>query len=366
MIDWLHFMNQKLESREKLGLKRKLSVKNGLVDFSSNDYLGLAQQSSFDAKHNGSGGSRLLSGNSEAHEQLEQWLAEFHCTESALLFNSGYDANVGLLSALVKKGDTIVYDELVHASIHDGMKMTEATCLPFKHNDLNDLALQSNRSKGKVMVITESVFSMDGDVAPLQELANYCKTKNWALLVDEAHATGIFGIEGQGLVQELDLHKLVFARIHTFGKAVGSHGAAVVGSKVLIDYLQNYARSFIYSTAFSPSHAQFVLFQYQNMKQAQTERDKLRKAITLFSDFMLDRFSAHYIKSHSAIQCLLISGNERCKATAELLQAKGFDIRPILSPTVPRGKERIRICLHSFNTELEFMLLQDALSTLNQ
>ena len=361
MIDWQYFMHQKLESRERLGLKRKLSIRKNWIDFSSNDYLGLARQSTFKSEHNGSGGSRLLSGNSTSHEKLEAWLTNFHETESALLFNSGYDANVGLLSALLKKGDTVLFDELVHASIHDGMKMTEATCLPFKHNDLNDLKKQSLTIKGKVMVITESVFSMDGDTAPLQELAELCEEKNWALVVDEAHATGIFGNQGQGLVQALGIQNQVFARIHTFGKAVGSHGAAVLGSKTLAEYLLNYARSFIYSTAFSPAHADFTLHQYQHLKAAEHERQQLKMSIKELSSFMIEHFEKNYIKSESAIHCLLIHGNDSCRSFAEKLQKLGFDIRPILSPTVPRGKERIRICLHSFNTSEEMQKLEQAL-----
>lgn len=365
MNDWLQFINQKLESRERLGLKRKLSIRKGLVDFSSNDYLGLAHQTEFDVQHNGSSGSRLLSGNTEWHIQLEKCLAEFHACEAALLFNSGYDANVGLLSALLKKGDTVMYDELVHASIHDGIKMTEANCLPFKHNNLDDLKKKSSEIGGKVMVITESVFSMDGDVAPLLDLATYCQHQHFALLVDEAHATGIFGQNGQGLVQELGIQNQVFARIHTFGKAVGSHGAAVVGSELLINYLINYARSFIYSTAFAPSHAQFVHFQYNKMKQAHDEREKLKILIDVLSDFLQFQFPFQYIKSQSAIQCVVIAGNENCRSTAEFLQSQGLDIRPILSPTVPRGKERIRICLHSFNTLEEIEQLKKSLLQLS-
>lgn len=365
MIDWHKYINQRIESRKKSGLLRSLKVSNGLVDFCSNNYLGLAHTNPHSLPHEGSGGSRLLSGNTTAHQKLEEFLATFHGADAALVFNSGYDANLGLLSSLLRKGDTLFYDEYIHASFHDGMKMSQANCIPFAHNNLNDLEAKKTQVKGKVMVLTESVFSMDGDQAPLRELSALSKSHGWALVVDEAHATGIFGNQGEGVVQALGIEDDIFARIHTFGKAVGAHGATVLGSPALKEYLINYARPLIYSTAFSAGHAQFVYNQYQRLKSAKLEREKLQHHIHQLSQFLKSHFASTYIESQSAIQCLIFSGNENCRQVANALQSEGFDIRPVLSPTVPRNKERIRICLHSFNTVEDLERLIDALSKLS-
>ena len=181
-------------------------------------------------------------------------LADFHKAESGLIFNSGYDANLGLFSCIAKKEDTLICDELIHASIIDGCRLSYANRFRFAHNDVEDLEDKLRRSKGNIFVAVESVYSMDGDMAPLKEIAAVCKKYNASLIVDEAHATGLFGDQGRGLVSQHGLEQEVFARVHTFGKALGCHGAVILGSETLRNYLVNFARSFIFTTAL-PVHS---------------------------------------------------------------------------------------------------------------
>ena len=237
-------LSRKLSVREKEGTLRILQTGEGLTDFFSNDYLGFASDQEIDLEvgnedlpgfqKNGSTGSRLISGNSKAHEELESALAAFFSAESALLFNSGYDANIGLLSAVLQRQDAVFFDRLSHASIRDGISLSSASSYGFEHNDLVDLKkkLSNGRSiSGQNYVVVESVYSMDGDEAPLEELVAFCRSEKLYLIVDEAHATGVLGPDGSGLVSSLGLERDVFARVHTFGKALGCHGAAVLGSQ---------------------------------------------------------------------------------------------------------------------------------------
>jgi 8-amino-7-oxononanoate synthase len=295
---------------------------------------------------NGSGGSRLLAGNSSYAEELENRLAEIHETQAAIIFNSGYDANVGLFSSVPARGDTILYDELVHASIHDGIRLSRAESFPFRHNDIAHLQERLEHVKGNIFVAVESVYSMDGDGAPLRELCEMCNKNNASLIVDEAHATGVFGL---GLVQELKLQDKVFARVHTFGKAMGCHGAVIVGNSILKQYLVNYARSFIYTTAL-PLHSLVAIdCAYTLVEQSKEVLVKLHDNIKHFHE-QASNVGGEWIESSSAIQSLIVPGNESVKKLALAIQAHNYDIRPIISPTVPKGKERIRICLHSYNT----------------
>ena len=258
-------LSRKMGVREQKGTLRALQRHDGLVDFFSNDYLGFASDMSIarlskDADEefrlkNGSTGSRLLSGNSLAHEELERELEIHFKSDSALLFNSGYDANIGLLSAVLQRNDSVFFDRLSHASIRDGISLSTASSYGFEHNDMDDLAKKISKGRSKTghnYVVVESVYSMDGDEAPLKALVEFCQSENLYLIVDEAHATGVFGEKGEGLTVSQGLEEFVFARIHTFGKAMGCHGAAVLGSRELRDFLINFARSFIYTTAMPP------------------------------------------------------------------------------------------------------------------
>ncbi len=359
-----------------------------MIDFSSNDYLGFANdqqlcQDTFSflqergLSKNGSTGSRLLSGHNLLFKETEAKIARFHQSEAALIFNSGYDANLGFLSAVPQRDDLILYDEYVHASIRDGIRMSNARHYKFNHNNLEDLETIIKRNNEKLSpnstfyVITESVFSMDGDSPDLKRLVEICQREDCLLLVDEAHAVGVFGEKGKGLLHELELQDEVFARIVTFGKALGIHGAAVLGSNGLKDYLVNFARSFIYTTALSPHTIAGIYTAYMKLDSEQGEKaiNKLARRISFFKAQIEKYDLLNYFKpSNSAIQSCLVPGNSNVKQIARQLTARSFDVRPILSPTVEKGSERLRFCLHSFNTEeeIESVLILLAKSLMTQ
>jgi 8-amino-7-oxononanoate synthase len=345
-----------LTERREVQLLRQLPPSlEGWTDFCSNDYLGYARmpmEQPHTARVGGATGSRLISGNSKLAEELEDQLAHFHQAEAALLFGSGYAANIGLLSAVVGRKDTIVYDKLLHASLRDGIILTRARALGFAHNDLNDLQQKLQAASGTVFVVVESIYSMDGDVAPIVEIAQLCQAAGAALIVDEAHSTGILGPQGEGLVVAEGLQEYVFARVHTFGKAIGSHGAVVAGSQVLKDYLINFARSFIYSTAL-PSHTLASIQQVYQQLAVGDELAQLRSHIRFFLDYCPPALCRRLVPSTSPIQALMCPGNVAVTALAQSLQEQNMAVLPIRYPTVPAGQERLRICLHSFNTEQE-------------
>lgn len=354
----------KILKRKQENALRSLDSDHTRVDFSSNDYLGFSKvpliQKDFEVS-NGSTGSRLLTGNHDGFFSLEGLLSEFHRVEAALVFNSGYDANLGFFSAIPQRGDIVIYDAFSHASIRDGIQLCLAKSYKFKHNDLEDLKNVLNTHKfhlGNLYVVTESVFSMDGDSPDLQAMVELTERYGAYLIVDEAHGVGVFGEKGEGLVQSLNLQHRVFARIVTFGKALGCHGAAVLGSELLKVYLYNFARSFIFTTALSPHSIMVIEDRYSLLNQNsldsfyKQQRAQLLRNIEFFkaelNSLGLDK--ENYVHSDSAIQCIIVPGNEEVKSVASTLQEAGFDVRPILSPTVPKDHERIRFCLHSFNT----------------
>lgn len=377
-------LSSKIEKRKAENNFRELQLPRAkAIDFYSNDYLGfsrsrelkklkdkLARQ--YKISQEGSTGARLLSGNSKIAEVCEGQLAKFYGAEGALLFNSGYDANVGLLSSVSLRGDLVLYDELCHASIIDGMRLSFADNYKFRHNNTAHLERLLERHSTSayapgdgearhIYVVTESVFSMDGDRAPLKEIATLCKKYGAHLIVDEAHATGVFGKQGKGMCSELNLEKDVFARIYTFGKALGVHGAAVVGSAELIGYLVNFARSFIYTTALPPASVAAILAAHQLLKKGK-ETAALQKNIAVFKQLTAN--TPNKIRSYSAIHCFLVPGNEYAMHAARELQGKGFDVRAIKSPTVKEGRERLRVCLHAFNSSQDLHSLASALQKL--
>ena len=365
----------KLKARIKNNALRSLGAKSDAVDFASNDYLGFSRSEAiFDSSHqylvdnqlkeNGSTGSRLLSGNHVLNTETESMLCEFHESEAALIFNSGYDANIGFFSSIPQRGDIILFDEYIHASIRDGITMSNAKSYKFKHNDLQDLKekYQAERSRSlddsEIYIVTESVFSMDGDSPDLKAFAEFCLQNNCFLIVDEAHAVGVFGKNGSGQVQRLELQEAIFARIITFGKALGCHGAAVLGGIDLKNYLVNFSRSFIYTTALPPHSLATIKTAYNQLvilsDNEESQLKKLRKNIEFFnSEIQKNKIQDHFINSYSAIHCCVVSGNEKVKSIAQKIQKNGFNIKPILSPTVPEGQERLRFCLHSYNSEKE-------------
>jgi 8-amino-7-oxononanoate synthase len=368
-------LQQKLETRKVAHALRKLGTVSNLVDFSSNDYLGFSKSETVfnnahdflmghNMKQNGATGSRLLSGNHPLFHTIETILSEFHQSESALIFNSGYDANVGFFSSVPQRGDVILYDEYIHASIRDGIQLSNAKAYKFKHNDLGSLDEMLKRIQhDTIYVVTESVFSMDGDSPDLVKLSQICKENNAYLIVDEAHAVGVFGKRGIGLVQELGLENDVFARLVTFGKAMGCHGATILGSDNLKQYLVNFARSFIYTTALSP-HALATIHSSYNELIVTDSKQKLHQNIQFFKETIkTQKLQKLFIESDSAIHCCIVSGNEIVKSIAQKLQKQGFDVKPILSPTVPQGQERLRFCLHAFNSKEEITEVLKLLAT---
>lgn len=351
----------KLNERREAGNFRELSTDRAPVDFYSNDYLGLATNGvlaemmlqSQAAMGTGATGSRLLSGNNLMAEELESTIADFHRAEAAVLFNSGYDANIGLLSAIAERSTTILYDELCHASIIDGVRLSQCRHrYKFRHNDPDDLKSKINKyaGEGPVIVVAESVYSMDGDMAPLSSIVSVCEESGAQLVVDEAHATGVFGAHGEGLVCALGLQDKVFARVHTFGKALGCHGAAIVGSMVLKQFLVNFARSFIYTTALPPHSLTAITCAYTYLGSPGFSNSPLHELIEYFRHKAEGVSSLKWNNSSTAIQALVIGENEKCKRMATELQRAGMQVNPILHPTVSLGKERLRVCLHSFNT----------------
>lgn len=363
-----------LNKRESENALRHLKTENKLIDFCSNDYLGFSRNETLqknilaatEKMHfhlNGSTGSRLISGNTAFTEELEKRIADFHNAEAALLYNSGYDANIGLFSSVSKRNDVVFYDELVHASIHDGLRMNHlAKTYSFKHNSVEDLKSKLKLASGEVFVVIESVYSMDGDLAPLKEIAIACEEYGWNLIVDEAHATGVVCRKGEGLVQLEELEEKVFARVHTFGKAMGCHGAIVLGNNMLRDYLINFSRSFIYTTAL-PIHAQVAIDEgYKFLNNNAQLVGELKSKITFFKNALKLNVMEKIIAFDSAIISLLYPGNENVKQLGQQIQQAGFDVKPILHPTVPKGAERLRICVHIYNRESELEQLANLLN----
>ncbi|HAT79941.1 MAG TPA: 8-amino-7-oxononanoate synthase [Flavobacterium sp.] len=373
-------LNEKLEIRKQNNALRKLATPNNLIDFSSNDYIGFSKNETiFEETHqylidthclqNGATGSRLLSGNHKIYQEAENYIAQFHQAESALIFNSGYDANLGFFSSVPQKGDLILFDELCHASIRDGIQLSNAKSYKFKHNDFEDLENKIINFELKIKntgiyIVTESVFSMDGDCPNLAELVAISEKHGCYLVVDEAHALGVFGSIGEGLVQQMGLQDQVFARIMTFGKGLGCHGAAILGSQELAAYLVNFARSFIYTTGLSPHSVATILMAYQHLETEKKTIEKLQENIIHFNqEKNILGLKPMFVRSKSAIQSAIIPGNENVKKIANQLQDKGFDVKAILSPTVPEGQERLRFCLHSYNSAAEISEVLRLLST---
>lgn len=354
----------KLNNRQANDALRQLSLPEDLIDFSSNDYLGFAKSElifqkvhhhliSNNIKQNGATGSRLLSGNHRLYKVLESHLKSIHKTESALVFNSGYDANLGIFSSIPQRGDTILYDELIHASIRDGINMSNSKSYKFKHNDLEHLeklVLQNNSTANEIYIVTESVFSMDGDSPDLNALVALANKYNCYLIIDEAHALGVFGY---GLVQHLNLEKEVFIRLITFSKALGCHGAVILSGEVVKDYLINFSRPFIYTTALPPHSLATIIEAYKELEHTM-QMEALQSNIKFFnSELVKHNLELKFIPSNSAIHCCIIPGNNEVKCISEKIKLEGYNVKPILSPTVPLHSERLRICLHSYNSKHE-------------
>lgn len=360
MDDINSFISASLEQRKNNNSLRSLKTESSLIDFCSNDYLSFSRSVELKRLYEleiqkypeyrlGSGGSRLLAGNDQFTEELERDIADFHESEASLLFNSGYNANIGIFSCLPQRGDTIICDEYIHASIIDGVRLSHASRFIFRHNNLNSLEQKLKLAKGRIYIVVESVYSMDGDEAPLLEICRLAKKFGAEVIVDEAHATGLFGAQGRGIIHELGLCQDVLARIITFSKGLGTHGAAILGSTELRSYLINYSRSFIYTTAASFLSHLAIKVSYSHLNTVHPQPDLFERINCFKSNFLKDGL----IQSRSAIQVILIPGNTRAKEIAAKLQLSGFDVRAILSPTVRQGSERLRICIHNHNSMQE-------------
>jgi 7-keto-8-aminopelargonate synthetase and related enzymes len=361
------FLRDRLAKRAHIGALRGLPppTEHGFADFTSNDYLGLARsgalleavaeriEGEYSSLRSGATGSRLLSGNSRLAEALESRIAAFHRAPAGLIFNSGYDANLGLFSALPQQGDSVLYDECVHASVRDGIRLSRAASFPFRHNDLDHLEQRLHKTRNRLFVAVESVYSMDGDEVPLAALAGLCERYGAFLIVDEAHATGIFGEAGRGKVTETQCEARVFARVHTFSKALGCHGAIVLGSHALRDYLINFSRAFIYTTAL-PSHSLLAIdCAYQLFPVWDEARHRLFKLINHFLARKKEQRERQFLPGQGPIQGIIAAGNETVRQLSLRLREFQIDARPILSPTVQRTRERVRLTLHAFNTQEE-------------
>ncbi|RYE04124.1 MAG: 8-amino-7-oxononanoate synthase [Sphingomonadales bacterium] len=324
-------------------------------DFSSNDYLGMAASPRLAAAVRealdrrvplGSGGSRLLRGNHAEHEALEEEAARFFGSESALFFSSGYAANAALLSTLPQRGDLVVYDALVHASAHEGMRLGRADCLPAAHNDPDGFAdviggWRRAGGTGRVWIAVESLYSMDGDRAPLPALVALAARHDAFLLIDEAHATGVFGPDGRGLAAAHEGAENVIT-LRTCGKALGCEGALLCGPKVMRDFLINRGRAFIFSTAPSPLIAATVREALRMLADEPERRVRLHGLIAGAAAVLATHGAA---ATGSQIVPILLGEDARTMRAAQSLQAAGFDVRGIRPPTVPPGTSRLRISL---------------------
>lgn len=337
----------KMTSRYSDGSLRKLRVTAPLTDFISNDYLGLSLVPSQSESYTHSGtGSRLISGNSASAEQAENHISKLFGAERSLIFNSGYDANLGLFSSVPQKGEVVLYDELVHASVRDGVRLSFAESFSFKHNDVTDLAgkLQKYQDRA-VFVAIESYYSMDGDLAPVEEILGVVADYGALLVVDEAHACGVFGMQGLGMTYAFRDHPSLFARVITFGKAYGAHGGAVLGSEKLIEFLINFSRSFIYTTAMPPDAYKRIEY----MTRLSAEENKRREI--LFAN--IAAWNQHFEGNPGPIQVIPCTDKLKLTACVEQAEKLGWALKAVFSPTVPSGKERLRICIHSDHSEKE-------------
>ena len=341
-----------------------------LLSFCSNDYLGLANhpaiaqamKEGIDQYGVGSGSSHLVSGHHREHELLEQELAAFTGREAALVFSSGYMANVGVMSALMSRRDTIVQDRLNHASLIDGALLSQAKMLRFRHNDMAHLRRQLGLAIGKKLVVSDGVFSMDGDCAPLLDVARLCAEHAAWLLVDDAHGIGVLGPHGSGLVNALGLTSAdVPLLVGTLGKAFGTSGAFVAGDKTTIDYLLQTARPYIYTTATPPALAAATRTALTLVKGADAERAHLQTLIGHLRQGVSD-LGYQLMPSATAIQPILVGANDAALQLSEQLRARGLLVTAIRPPTVPVNTARLRVTLSASHSLAQVDQLLNALA----
>jgi 8-amino-7-oxononanoate synthase len=348
------------------------------LNFSSNNYLGLAEdvrlrEAFIDGLNRygvGAGAARLVNGSMSPFHQLERALAEFKNTQAALLFNSGYQANVGALSCLAESGDVIFSDALNHASMIDGIRLSKAEKVVYAHNDLSDLRekLETWRSrhdaKGKILIATESVFSMDGDLCRLKELLDLAQETGALIYLDEAHATGVFGETGAGLAEGHRRHPAYethLIQMGTLGKALGCFGAYVAGPQVIVDYLLHCARTFIYTTALPPALASAALASLEIIQQEPERRDRLRQRMEQLKQETAEKLPEFGVQIQSPIVPIVVGEAARAVALSDYLQGQGYWVSAIRPPTVAPGTSRLRITLMATHTEEDIRGLVAAL-----
>jgi 8-amino-7-oxononanoate synthase len=365
----LERLNSELRNLREGCELRTLTLTHG-VNLNSNDYLGLSQdkrlrtavtQALAAGARLGSGGSRLLSGNDRAWEELEEEFAKFTGAEAALFFTSGYAANVGLLSSVIRKEDVVFSDSANHASIIDGLRLSGATKVIFPHRNWEFLESELRKfasSSQEKFIVVESLFSMDGDTSPIADLVKLAARHGAALIVDEAHAVGVLGPQGRGLTAEAGAARQVLASVYPCGKALASAGAFVCGSLALKQFLVNRARSFVFSTALPPYFARQIGAALQAVIEGDTLRNRVQElSSTLRQELRKRGFDTGTSESH--IIPVILGSNEAAVAHAESLATAGFTVRAIRPPSVPPGTARLRL---SVTANLQRKDLQDFMS----
>ncbi|MBC53134.1 MAG: 8-amino-7-oxononanoate synthase [Gammaproteobacteria bacterium] len=387
-------LQQRLEAHGRQGLVRHKLLREGpcaavqrfgqheRVSFCSNDYLGLANHPAVIAAWQegaarygvGSGGSHLVTGHCRAHQALEQALAEFTGRERALLFSTGYMANIGVINALMHEGGVVLQDALNHASLLDGGWLSRARSIRYPHNDMQALAdLLVQHQQDPCLIVSDGVFSMDGDVAPLPEMARLATAHGAGLMIDDAHGIACLGDRGRGVIELFPEHSgrgnVLTARelpvlVGTFGKALGTAGAFVAGDAVLIEYLEQFARSYVFTTAMPPALAVATLTSLRVSQDESWRRERLQLLIRRFRQAMAD-MAFPVLDSHSAVQAVVLGDVDTTLAASALLRDHGLQVSAIRPPTVPRGEARLRITLSAVHTDTQFDQLLQALMVVN-
>ena len=369
-----HHHERALQALERRGRLRSLTPRVG-VDFSSNDYLGLSSSNALREAVAaalargvavGSGGSRLLRGNDPEHEALEAEAAHIFGAESCLYFGGGFIANYAIFATLPRHRDLIVYDELIHASVHDGLRASKATATAARHNDASSfedviVAWRKAGNRGRAWIAVESLYSMDGDCAPLADLAAIARRHDAILVIDEAHATAALGPEGRGLASPLEGEPFVIS-LHTCGKALGVTGALVLAPRTMRDFLVNRARPFIYATAPSPLMAAAVRAALDISRNAPERRERLASRVKAFGAGLEKHLGLKPTGTH--IQPIILGADDRAVRIATALQEQGFDVRAVRPPTVPEGTARLRVSLTLNATDADTEALIEALAHL--
>lgn len=372
MKSFLAELSRRLEETDRLGLLRSLREPEG-IDFASNDYLGLTKhphlreclvRAARDGKLSAPA-SRLLRGHDPAHTEAEERLAQFKGTEAALLFPSGYQANIAIATALIRPDDRAVSDALNHASMVDGLRLSGCTKAIYGHLDVHaaDKLLQDRHTGGRSFLVSESYFSVDGDVAPLESLADAADRCGAALIVDDAHATGIFGeARGSGLCERFGIERRAAAILSTAGKSFGLWGAFVAGPKVVIDTIINKARAFIFTTAVSPLLVAGIHGALDILEQEPHLRERAHALACRLRAGLAAGRDVHVPPGEGPIVPVILGSNERAVSVAEEVRRRGFDVRAVRPPTVPAGTARLRLSVHADQTDAQIDDLASAVT----